>query len=72
MVLEVCCARCVDKVVRSTPPSRLAFTLIELLVVIAIIAALTDGSGQQYTQSALKEHLGSAGDENFRNCILKP
>jgi prepilin-type N-terminal cleavage/methylation domain-containing protein len=34
--------------------------------------ALTDGSGQQYTQSALKEHLGSAGDENFSNCILKP
>ena len=34
--------------------------------------ALTDGSGQQYTQSALKAHLGSAGDENFSNCILKP
>lgn len=34
--------------------------------------ALTDGSGQQYTQSALQTHLGSAGDENFSNCILKP
>ncbi len=34
--------------------------------------ALTDGSGQQYTQAALQTHLGSAGDENFSNCILKP
>ena len=34
--------------------------------------ALTDGSGQQYTQAGLKEHLQSAGDENFSNCILKP
>jgi len=34
--------------------------------------ALTDGSGQQYTQSGLKNHLYAAGDENFSNCILKP
>jgi prepilin-type N-terminal cleavage/methylation domain-containing protein len=34
--------------------------------------ALTDGSGQQYTQAALRSHLASAGDPNFSNCILKP
>jgi len=34
--------------------------------------ALTDGSGQQYTQSALKAHLAVAGDPNRSNCILKP
>jgi prepilin-type N-terminal cleavage/methylation domain-containing protein len=34
--------------------------------------ALTDGSGQQYTQSALDVHLRTAGDPNFSNCILKP
>lgn len=34
--------------------------------------ALTDGSGQQFTQSALKAHLATAGDPNMSNCILKP
>ena len=34
--------------------------------------ALTDGSGQQFTQSALKAHLAQAGDPNMSNCILKP
>ena len=34
--------------------------------------ALTDGSAQQYTQTALQSHLASAGDENQSNCILKP
>jgi prepilin-type N-terminal cleavage/methylation domain-containing protein len=34
--------------------------------------ALTDGSGQQYTQSGLRTHLASAGDPNYSNCILKP
>lgn len=34
--------------------------------------ALTDGSGQQFTQSALKTHLATAGDPNMSNCILKP
>lgn len=34
--------------------------------------ALTDGSGQQFTQSALKAHLAVAGDPNNSNCILKP
>jgi prepilin-type N-terminal cleavage/methylation domain-containing protein len=34
--------------------------------------ALTDGSGQQFTQSALKAHLATAGDPNQSNCILKP
>jgi len=34
--------------------------------------ALTDGSAHQYTQTALRSHLATAGDPNFSNCILKP
>ena len=33
---------------------------------------LTDGSAQQFSQSALKTHLGQTGDTNLTNCILKP
>ena len=34
--------------------------------------ALTDGSAQQFSQSALQKHMGETGDPNLTNCILKP
>jgi len=34
--------------------------------------ALVDGSAHPFNQRGLEEHLRSAGDENFSNCVLKP
>ena len=55
-------------VLRPIPSSRWDKTIHEY----AGNMALTDGSGQQYTQSGLATHLATAGDTNYSNCILKP
>ena len=34
--------------------------------------AMTDGSAQQLSKSALLQHLSQTGDPNLSNCVLKP